>query len=241
MNKKRLCRFCGAHLFEDAKFCTNCGAIVTKPSTQPAEPNGLQSDVQSLRGRFWAPSATKQPYKILVGAVVGILILMLLATGASASSTVSQDSAVRSTLLPTAVAPTKAVVTPTDTPKSLTTPTPIPKPIDYSAQISAKYKAPFYKTTLNGREAYVGDVANKTIKSLVVHIVIYPAKTLDDARNYKEYLIQSYKAQGYPMYKITNDYWFGLSGKNIHLIGAMDTEWGFPATLDEGANLSNVS
>jgi len=237
VNKKRLCRFCGAHLFEDAKFCTNCGAIVTKPSTQPAEPNGLQSDVQSLRGRFWAPSATKQPYKILVGAVVGILILMLLATGASASSTVSQDSAVRSTLLPTAVAPTKAVVTSTDTPKPLTTPTPTPEPVDYSAQISAKYKVPFYKTTVNGREAYVGNVANETNKSLVVHIIIYPAKTLEDAGNYKEQLIQSYKAQGYTMHKITDDYWFGMSGKNIHLVGAMNTEWGFPATLDEGATV----
>lgn len=235
MNKKRLCRFCGAHLFEDAKFCSNCGAIVTKPSTQPAEPNGLQSDLQSLRGRFWAPSATKQPCKILVGAVVGILILMLLATGASASSTVSQDSAVRSTPLPTAVAPTKAVVTSTDTPKPLTTPTPTPEPVDYSAQISAKYKVPFYKTTVNGREAYVGNVANETNKSLVVHIIIYPAKTLEDARNYKEQLIQSYKAQGYTMHKITDDYWFGMSGKNIHLVGAMNTEWGFPATLDEGA------
>jgi hypothetical protein len=148
---------------------------------------------------------------------------MVLATGASASSTVSQDSAVQSTPLPTAVAPTKAVSTLTDT------------PVDYSAQISAKYKVPFYKTTVNGREAYVGDVTNETNKSIVVHIIVYPAKTLVDARDYKEQLIQSYKAQGYTMRKITDDYWFAILGKNIHLIGAMNTEWGFPATLDEGA------
>jgi hypothetical protein len=180
-------------------------------------------------------------YKIIAGAVVGILILMVLATGASASSTISQDNAVKSTPLLIAVAPTKAIVTSTAALKPLTTSTPIPEPVDYSAQISAKYKVPFYKTTVNGREAYVGDVANKTIKSLVVHIIIYPANTLKDARNYKEYLIQSYKAQGYTMHKITDDYWLGMLGKNLHLIGALDTEWGFPATLDEGVNLSNVS
>lgn len=43
------------------------------------------------------------------------------------------------------------------------------------------------------------------------------------------------------MHKITDDYWLGMLGKNLHLMGALDTEWGFPATLDEGANLSNVS
>ena len=235
MDKKRVCRFCEELLFEDAKFCTNCGAIVTKPPTQRAEPNGLWSDVQSLWSRFWPTSATKQPYKIIAGAAVGILILMLFATAASASSTISQDNAVKSTPLPTAVAPIKAVGTPTDTPKPLTTPTPIPTPVDYSAQISAKYKVPFHKTTVNGREAYVGNVANETNKSLVVHIIIYPAKTLEDARNYGDQLIQSYKAQGYTMHKITDDYWFGMSGKNLHVIGAMNTEWGFPATLDEGS------
>ena len=55
---------------------TNCGTIVTKPPTQPAEPNGLWSDVQSLWSRFWAKRATKQPYKIIAGAAVGMLILM---------------------------------------------------------------------------------------------------------------------------------------------------------------------
>ena len=103
---------------------------------------------------------------------------MVLEGGASASSTVSKDGAVQSTPLPIAVAPTKAVVTQTDAPKLLTTPIPISKSVDYSAQISAKYKVPFYKTTVNGREAYVGDVANETNKSIVVHIIIYPTKTL---------------------------------------------------------------
>jgi len=237
MDEKRFCRFCGAHLFEGVKFCTNCGKIVTKPHTQPAEPNELCSGVQSLWSKFWATSATKKPCKTIAGAVVGILILMVLATGASASGTVSQASALQSKQLPIVAAPTKAVVTQTDIPKPLTTPTPISKSVDYSAQISAKYKVPFYKTTVNGREAYVGDVANETNKSLVVHIVIYPAKTLDDAKSYKEQLIQSYKAQGYTMNKITDDYWFAILGKNLHLIGAMNTEWGFPATLDEGAKV----
>ena len=241
MTDKIFCRFCGTHLFEDVKFCTNCDTIVIKPPTQPAEPNGLWSYVQSLWGRFWATSATKQLYKIIAGAVVGILILMVLAAGASASGTISQDNAVKSIPLPIAVAPTNAVVTSTAALKPLTTPTPIPEPVDYSAQISAKYKVPFYKTTVNGREAYVGDVANETNKSIVVHIVIYPAKTLEDATNYKVQLIQSYKAQGYTMHKITDDYWIAMLGKNdllnIHVIGAMNTEWGFPATVDEGTSV----
>ena len=238
MDGKKFCRFCGQYLFEGTKFCINCGTIVTKPHTQRAEPKGLWSGGKSLWSRFWTTSATKQPCKTIAGAVVGILILMVLATGASASCTVSQANALQSKQLPIVAAPTKAVVTQTDIPKPLTTPTPISKSVDYSAQISAKYKVPFYKTTLDGREAYVGDVTNETNKSLVVHIVIYPAKTLDDAKSYKEQLIQSYKAQGYTMHKITDDYWFGILGKNLHLIGAINTEWGFPATLDEGARVS---
>ena len=225
MDEKRFCRFCGEHLSEGVEFCTNCGTIVTKPPTQPAGMNGLWSDVKSLWSRFWAKRATRQPYKITAGAAVGILILMFFATGASASSTVSQNSAVQSSPLSTTEALTKAIATPTDT------------PVDYSVQISAKYKVPFYKTIVNGREAYVGDVANETNKSLVVHIVIYPAKTLEDATNYKVQLIQSYKAQGYAIHKITDDFWFAILERNIHLIGAMNTEWGFPATLDEGASV----
>ena len=95
---------------------------------------------------------------------------------------------------------------------------------------------------MNGREAYVGDAVNETNKSIVTHIVIYPAKTLEDATNYKEQLVQSYKAQGYTMYKLIDDYWFAWTGKNnhvnVHLIGAMNTDWGFPATLDEGTTAS---
>jgi len=229
MDEKRFCRFCGEHLFEGVKFCTNCGTTVPKLPTQPAEPNGLWSDVKSLWSRFWAKRATRQPYKITAGAAVGILILMFFTAGASASSAVSQNSVVQSSPLSTAEALTKAIATPTDA------------PVDYSAQISAKYKVPFYKTTVNGREAYVGDVANETNKSIVVHIVIYPAKTLEDATNYKVQLIQSYKAQGYTMHKITDDYWIAMLGKNdllnIHVIGAMNTEWGFPATVDEGTSV----
>ncbi|HXY87626.1 MAG TPA: zinc ribbon domain-containing protein [Candidatus Acidoferrales bacterium] len=225
MDEKRFCRFCREHLFEGAEFCTNCGTIVTKPPTQPAEPNVLWSDVKSLWTRFWAKRATRQLYKITAGAAVGILILMFFAAGASATSTVSQNTAVQSSPLSTTEALTKAIAAPTDT------------PVDYSAQISAKYKVPFYKTTVNGREAYVGDVANETNKSIVVHIVIYPAKSLEDATNYKVQLIQSYKAQGYTLHKITDDFWFALLGKNVHLIGAMSTEWGFPATLDEGSTV----
>ena len=226
MDEKRFCKFCGVHLFEGVKFCTNCGTIVTKLPRQPAEPNGLLSDVQSLWSRFWAKRATKQPYKIIVGAGVGMLILMFFVAGASASSTVSQDSAVQSSPLPAASAPTKAVAAPTDT------------PVDYSSQISATIKVPFHKTTVNGREAYVGDAVNETNKSIVTHIVIYPTKTLEDATNYAEQLVQSYKAQGYTMYKLFGDYWVAWTGKNnhvnVHLIGAMNTDWGFPATLDEG-------
>ena len=225
MDKKRCCRFCGEHLFEGVEFCTNCGTIVTKPPTLPAEPNEPWFDIKSLLSKFWTKRATRQPYKITAWAAVGILILMFFAAGASTSGTVSQNSAVQSSPLSTAEALTKAIATPTDA------------PVDYSAQISAKYKVPFYKTTVNGREAYVGDVANATNKSIVVHIVIYPANTLEDATNYKAQLIQSYTAQGYTMHKITDDFWFAILGKNIHLIGAMNTEWGFPATLDEGCSV----
>ena len=239
MDEKRFCRFCGAYMHEGAKFCTNCGTIVTKPPTQPAEPNGLWSDIQSLWSRFWATSATKQPYKIIAFGAVGILILMVLAAGASTSSTVNRDSAVQSTPLPTAAAPIKAVVTPTVTPKPLTTPTPIPKPVDYSAQISATYSAylitPFYKTNVNGKEAYVGDVSDNGV---LVHFIYYPTKTIEDATHYKEQLIQSYKAQGYTTYKIDDDFWYGTLGINMHTVGAMDSKWGFPATTDESTNVS---
>ena len=195
--------------------------------------------MESLWRRFWATSATKQPYKLLAGLVVGILILMVLAAASSTSSTVNQGSAVQSTPLPTAVAPTKVAITPTATPRPLTTPTPIPKPVDYSSQISAAYGTylitPFYKTTVNGKEAYVGDVSDNGV---LVHFIYYPTKTIDDATHYKEQLIQSYKAQGYTTYKIDDDVWYGTLGINMHTIGAMDTKWGFPATTDESANVS---
>lgn len=76
----------------------------------------------------------------------------------------------------------------------------------------------------------------------MVHIIIYPTKTLDDASNFKEQLIQSYAARGYTTYKITNDYWIVMlleknNHVNVHVIGAMDTEWGFPATIDEGTTV----
>jgi hypothetical protein len=239
MDEKRFCRFCGAHLIEGAKFCTNCGAIVTKPPIQPAEPRGLWSYVQSLWSRFWATSATKQPYKIMAGGVVVLLILLVLGTAASSSNTGNPASAVQSKPLPTAAAPTKVAITPTATPKPVTTPTPLPKPVDYSAQISATYRVylitPFYKTTVNGREAYVGDVSDNGV---LIHFIIYPTKTLADATNYKEQLIQSYKAQGYKTYKITEDAWYGILGINMHTIDAYDTKWGFPATIDENGNAS---
>ena len=43
------------------------------------------------------------------------------------------------------------------------------------------------------------------------------------------------------MHKITDDYSIAMLGKNnhlnMHVIGAMNTEWGFPATLDEGTTV----
>ena len=131
MDEKRFCRFCGAHLREGAKFCTNCGATVTRPPSQHAEPNRLWSDVESLWRRFWATSATKQPYKIIAGAGVLILILMVLVAASPSTSTVTSSSNIHNTPLPTmqakaTVIPNTPKQTPKVTPKPTTTPTPAP-------------------------------------------------------------------------------------------------------------------
>lgn len=249
MDEKRFCKFCGAHLSEGAKFCTNCGTdLVRQPTQREPELHGpipllspqlLWPYIQSLWRRFWATSATKQPYKIIAGAVVGILILMVLAAAAPTSSTVNQDSAVPSATVPSATPIMKVTPTPSATVKLTATPTPVPKPVDYSAQITETYAAhiitPFYKTTMNGKEAYVGDVSEDGV---LTHYILYPTKTITDAINYKERLIQSYKAQGYTTYKTEEDMWFGRLGLNVHGIGAMDTRWGFPATSDMSAYAS---
>jgi len=215
--------------------------MVANPPTEAEGSLGLWSYVQSLWGRFWATSATKQPYKIMAGAVVAILVLMILGAAASStSSTVNQDIAIKSTPTPS-VSVIKTTPSPTATIKPTATPTPAAKPtsapVDYSAQISANYGenlvTPFYKTTVNGKEAYVGDVYSN---NHVIRVTMYPTKTENDAYNYKEQLIQSYKVQGYGTYDEDADMWQGVLGTNMHGIGALYTNWGFWATMDQSGN-----
>jgi len=111
-----------------------------KPHAQPKDQPSLLGDIESLWRRFWATSATKQPYKAIAGVVVGILILMVLASASTTSNTVNQGSAVQSTPLPSVAAPTKVAVTLTPTPKPTMTPTVTPA---HDAVLS-KYLDVFY-------------------------------------------------------------------------------------------------
>lgn len=213
MTDKIFCRFCGAHLREGAKFCPNCGTIVTKPPT-PAEPNGLWSYVQSLWGRFWATSATKQPYKIIAGAVVAILILMVLAAGTSTSNTVNQDSATKSTPLPSATPITK--VTPTPKPTATPTPAPTPAVLTDAQKVENSLRShgsvivtPFKEIKTDLGDGYEGFVRS-TSSGVYWDVAYFPHKTMSEATFDLGMWKSIYQRNGYTTVKDLADEWQGV-------------------------------
>jgi len=174
-------------------------------------------------------------------AVLLLLIVSLSVTGCTASQTPSQNPTASaapqvSTVSPTPVA---TVATPSvsgdeEVTNGLTVWTNmIIEKLDYSVT------APFKKTSLNGKEVYVGKF-QKQGNPYEDHV--YPMKSYADATNFKEILIPKYKNQGYVRYyPATEDsnIWYGTKGNTIVMISAVKTTFGFPATWVEISSITD--
>jgi len=222
MDEKKFCRFCGAHLREGAKFCTNCGAIITRLSTQPTGPPTLLSDIESLWRRFGL-QRQKKPYKIVAGAMVGILILFILAAVAPTSNTANQGGTVQSTPVPSATPMKKITPTPSATPKPTTTPTPAPTsaPTPTTAALTDAQKVenslsngfviitPFKKINHDGTDGYEGIIRSKSTGDYL-DAAYFPYKTMYEAVSDLGIWKSIYQSNGYTTVEDLADMWKGV-------------------------------
>jgi len=165
-----------------------------------------------------------------------VVLLVVVASLLVVGCTVNTSSTSSPTPTPT---PVPTVVTPTPSVKATSTPKPTPTPApDYSSELNSNsgwlgrgysITTQFKKTTLNGREAYVGSL---TKTGFTMPVQIFPMSSYSDAVSYREQLINNYKAQGYTTSKITDDGWQGTLGYSMVDISALSTTViGQPATI----------
>lgn len=88
----------------------------------------------------------------------------------------------------------------------------------------------YYKTTLNGREVYIGKFQKNGVPS---EHNVYPMSSYAEAVSFKEQLINKFKEQGYTRYtSSTADMWIGYLGNTVVSLGALkDSENGSGANV----------
>ena len=237
---QKYCRNCGGPNPPDAEFCASCGkAFLSTASSLPyAAPvaASMPWEQQSKYSSSSEPKIFGFSRKWVIVGVLAVFVLLTLGCVAMASNSSS------STPTPTAhatVVPT-ATVKATATPKPTATPTP-----DYSSTLNSntgwlgkgyQISTPFKKTTVNGREAYVGSL---TKSGVTMPVQIFPMSSFTNAVSYREQLINDYKAQGYTTSDITDNGWQGTLGYTMVDISALEsTVIDQPVTLVITANMS---
>ncbi len=109
-----------------------------------------------------------------------------------------------------------------------------PASSDYSSKLNHlpvwsksgyKVSTPFKKTTVYGRDAYVGAVSKQRN---TYHVLVFPAHTYKSALTYRDQLVHSFKALGYRTHSIQKSngvsYWVGSFGNTLVWVGGGYTD-----------------
>ena len=231
MADQKYCGNCGGLNPPDAEFCANCGKAFVRAAASPpyAAPSAASMPGEQQPQYSQSPEPTIFGFSrkmVLIGVVALFVILTLGCVAVAMTSPSTPTPTAQATVAATATV--KATATPTvkatATPKPTATSTP-----DYSSTLNSntgwlgqgyQISTPFKKTTVNGREAYVGSL---TKTGFTMPVQIFPMSSYSDAVSYREQLINNYKAQGYTTSKITDDGWQGTLGYSMVDISALSS------------------
>jgi len=83
MADEKTCRFCGASLSQDAKYCEECWKSLTSASQLPSQHSERPSTAPRKRTFWWLFQVTLTGKKMLAGGTLLILFLLIIGTMAS--------------------------------------------------------------------------------------------------------------------------------------------------------------
>ena len=263
MANEKFCKNCGARNQPYAAFCADCGESFIPSATSAPEPPvprpeehlgdeergkyvGLKSaspppQPEEPLGELSYPPSSEEPPRgwrkryILYG-VLALLLLSLVAGAISASQQIANRSVASPT--PQASVSVAATVAPNASPTTQPASSSLP---DYTSRLNAAglgagltTVSPFERVTANGRQAYVGTLAEN---GKTYNAQVYPMNSYSEALAFKDQLISGYTSQGYTAYNpgtadASLNLWYGLSGQTLVGVSALPTsQIGTPITL----------
>jgi len=133
MADERTCKFCGASLPQDAKYCEECWKSLTSASQLQSQHSERPSRTPRKKAFGWLFSITMTRKKLLAGGTLLILFLLIIGTIASPHSHSNSAGNIngQATALPFKLSPQTEETASTNTaitPSSASPPTPIQKP-----------------------------------------------------------------------------------------------------------------